>query len=98
MSRPFSFISPVTPPAGEAETFLCPRLIVSAINSRPLAVYLRMSVFVQNAQRNLSHWLHALVAPASFVHRKVKRNKGATHERGNFIQERGFFSQGADDD
>jgi len=98
-ATPFiSFILPVTPPTGEAETALCPRLIVSAINSRSLAVYLRMSIFVQYAQRNLSHWLHALVAPASFVHRKVKRNKGATHERGNFIQERGFFSQGADDD
>ena len=69
-----SFISPVTPPAGEAEMTLCPRLIVSAINSRPLAVYLRMSVFIQYAQRNLSHWLHALVAPVSFVPRKVKRN------------------------
>ncbi|QVQ37758.1 hypothetical protein KHQ08_06980 [Pseudochrobactrum algeriensis] len=93
-----SFISPVTFHAGEAETALCPRLIVSAINSRPLAVYLRMSVFIQYAQRNLSHWLHALVAPVSFVRRKVKLSKGATHERGNFIQERGFFSQGADDD
>ena len=94
-----SFISPVTPPAGEAEAALCPHLIVSAINSRPLAVYLRMSVFVQYAQRNLSHWLHALVAPVSFqVVADLKRNKGATHERGNFIQERGFFSQGADDD
>ncbi len=60
-ATPFiSFISPVTPPAGEAEAALCPRLIVSAINSRPLAVYLRMSVFIQYAQRNLSHWLHAL--------------------------------------
>ena len=99
MSRPFSFISPVTPPAGEAETFLCPRLIVSAINSRPLAVYLCMSVFIQYAQRNLSHWLHALVAPfTSQVVADLKRSKGATHERGNFIQERGFFSQGADDD
>ena len=94
----FSFISPVTPPAGEAEAVFLPRLIVSAINSRPLAVYLHMPVFVQYAQRNLSHWLHALVAPVSFVRRKVKRNKGATHERGNFIQERGFFSQGTDDD
>lgn len=93
-----SFISPVTPPTGEAEAVFLPRLIVSAINPRPLTVYLRMSIFIQYAQRNLSHWLHALVAPASFVHRKVKRNKGATHERGNFIQERGFFSQGADDD
>jgi len=87
----YSFISPVTPPTGEAETVFLPRLIVSAINSRPLTVYLRMSVFVQNAQRNLSHWLHALVAPVSFVPRKVKLSKGATHERGNFIQ-------GADDD
>ncbi|MBX8784721.1 hypothetical protein HBA94_13220 [Ochrobactrum sp. GRS2] len=93
-----SFISPVIPTAGVAEAALCPRLIVSAINSRPLAVYLRMSVFVQYAQRNLSHWLDALVAPVSFVPRKVKLSKGATHERGNFIQERGFFSQGADDD
>lgn len=97
-SAPFSFISPVTFPAGEAEAVMRPRLIVSAINSRPLTVYLHMPVFIQDAQRNLSHWLHALVAPVSFVHRKVKRNKGATHERGNFIQERGFFSQGADDD
>lgn len=55
-----SFISPATPPTGEAEAVFLPRLIVSAINSRPLTVYLRMSVFVQNAQRNLSHWLHAL--------------------------------------
>ena len=55
-----SFISPVTFHAGEAETALCPRLIVSAINSRPLAVYLRMSVFIQYAQSNLCHWLHAL--------------------------------------
>ncbi|HWD14176.1 MAG TPA: hypothetical protein VG519_12570 [Pseudochrobactrum sp.] len=94
----FSFISPVTPPAGEAEAVIVPRLIVSVINSRFTAVYLHMSVFVQYAQRNLSHWLHALVAPVSFVCRKVKRNKGATHERGNFIQERGFFSQGTDDD
>ena len=93
-----SFISPVTPPTGEAEAVLCPRLIVSAINPRFTAVYLRMSVFVHYTQRNLSHWLHALVAPASFVPRKVKLSKGATHERGNFIQERGFFSQGADDD
>ncbi len=98
MIPPFYFISPVTPPAGEAEAVFLPHLIVSAVNSRPLAVYLRMSVFIQYAQRNLSHWLHALVAPVSFVPRKVKRNKGATHERGNFIQERGFFSQGADDD
>ncbi len=99
-ATPFiSFISPVTPPAGEAEAALCPRLIVSAINSRPLAVYLRMSVFIQYAQRNLSHWLHALVAPfTSQIVADLKRNKGATHERGNFIQERGFFSQGADDD
>ncbi|QYM73380.1 hypothetical protein K1X45_02760 [Pseudochrobactrum sp. Wa41.01b-1] len=95
----FSFISPVTPPAGEAEAVFLPRLIVSAINSRPLAVYLRMSVFIQYAQSNLSHWLHALVAPVvSQVVADMKRNKGATHERGNFIQERGFFSQGADDD
>lgn len=99
MISPFYFISPVTFPAGEAEAALCHRLIVSAINSRPLAVYLRMSVFIQNAQRNLSHWLHALVAPfTSQVVADLKRNKGATHERGNFIQERGFFSQGADDD
>ncbi|WP_139316430.1 hypothetical protein [Pseudochrobactrum sp. B5] len=99
-ATPFiSFISPVIPPAGEAEAVLCPRLIVSAINSRPLAVYLRMSVFIQYTQRNLSHWLHALVAPfTSQVVADLKRNKGATHERGNFIQERGFFSQGADDD
>lgn len=48
-----SFISPASP-AGEAETFLCPRLIVSAINPRPLTVYLRMSAFVQYALRNLS--------------------------------------------
>lgn len=60
-----SFISPVSLPAGEAETFLCPRLIVSAINPRPLAVYLRMSGFVQYALRNLSHRLHALTL--SFV-------------------------------
>ena len=60
MISPFYFISPVTPPAGEAEAALCPRLIVSAINSRPLAVYLCMSVFIQYAQRNLSYWLHAL--------------------------------------
>lgn len=94
-----SFISPVTPPAGDkAEAVFLPRLIVSAINPRFTAVYLRMSVFVHYTQRNLSHWLHALVAPASFVPRKVKLSKGATHERGNFIQERGFFSQGADDD
>ncbi|MDR2309751.1 MAG: hypothetical protein LBE54_02060 [Brucellaceae bacterium] len=94
-----SFISPVTPPTGEAEAVLLPRFIVSAINSRPLAVYLRMSAFVQYAQRNLFHWLHALVAPVSSqVVADLKRNKGATHERGNFIQERGFFSQGADDD
>ena len=74
-ATPFiSFISPVTPPTGEAEAVVCPRLIVSAINSRPLAVYLRMSVFVQYAQRNLSHWLHALVAPVSFGSRKGKRN------------------------
>ena len=101
----YSFISPVTPPAGEAEAVLCPRLIVSAINPRFTAVYLRMSVFVHYTQRNLSHWLHALVAPASFVPRKVKLSKGVTHERGRFSQERGyfshergFFSQGADDD
>lgn len=95
-----SFISPVTPPAGDkAEAVFLPRLIVSAINPRPLTVYLRMSVFIQYAQRNLSHWLHALVAPVSSqVVADLKRNKGATHERGNFIQERGFFSQGADDD
>jgi hypothetical protein len=94
-----SFISPVTPPAGDkAEAVFVPRLIVSAIHSRFTAVYLRMSVFIQYAQRNLSHWLHALVAPVSLARRKVKRSKGATHERGNFIQERGFFSQGADDD
>ncbi|RBO91056.1 hypothetical protein [Pseudochrobactrum asaccharolyticum] len=94
-----SFISPVTPPTGEAEAVFLFPLIVSAINSRPLAVYLRMPVFVQYAQRNLSHWLHALVAPVSSqVVTDLKRNKGATHERGNFIQERGFFSQGADDD
>lgn len=95
-----SFISPVTPPAGDkAEAVFLPRLIVSAINSRPLTVYLRMSVFIQYAQCNLSHWLHALVAPVwSQIVADLKRNKGATHERGNFIQERGFFSQGADDD
>ncbi len=98
-ATPFiSFISSVTPPTGEAEAVFLPRLIVSATHSRFTAVYLHMSVFIQYAQRNLSHWLHALVAPVSFVRRKVKRNKGATHERGNFIQERGFFSQGADDD
>ena len=99
-ATPFiSFISPVIPPAGEAEAVSLPRLIVSAINSRPLAVYLRMSVFIQYAQRNFSHWLHALVAPVSSqVVADLNRNKGATHERGNFIQERGFFSQGADDD
>ena len=94
-----SFISPATPPAGEAEAVFLPRLTVSAINSRPLTVYLRMSVFIQYVQRNLSHWLHALVAPVwSQIVADLKRNKGATHERGNFIQERGFFSQGADDD
>ena len=94
-----SFISPATPPTGEAEAALLPRLIVSAINSRLMAVYLHMSVFIQYAQRNLSHWLHALVAPfTSQVVADLKRSKGATHERGNFIQERGFFSQGADDD
>ena len=94
------FISPVTPPAGDkAEAVFLPRLIVSANYSRFTAVYLRMSVFVQYAQRNLSHWLHALVAPVwSQIVADLKRNKGATHERGNFIQERGFFSQGADDD
>jgi len=99
-ATPFiSFISPVTPPAGEAETVFLPRLIVSATHSRFTAVYLRMSVFIQYAQSNLSHWLHALVAPVrSQIVADLKRNKGATHERGNFIQERGFFSQGADDD
>jgi hypothetical protein len=69
-----SFISPVPLQTGEAETVSCPRLIVSAINSRLLTVYLRMSVFVQYAQRNLSHRLHALVALVSFGSRKVKRN------------------------
>ena len=61
-ATPFiSFISPATPPSGDkAEAVLSPSVIVSAIYSRPLAVYLRMSVFVQYAQRNLSHWLHAL--------------------------------------
>ena len=106
MSRPFSFISPVTPPAGEAEAVFLPRLIVSAINSRPLAVYLRMSAFVQYALRNLSHWFQILVAPVSFQSVTVlKLSKGATHERGHFSQERGyfshargFFSQGASDD
>ncbi len=53
----FSFISPVISPAGEAEAALCPRLIVSAINSRPLVVYLRMFAVVRYAQRNLSRWL-----------------------------------------
>ena len=69
-----SFISPVTPPTGEAEAVLCPRLIVSAIYARSTAVYLRMSVFVHYAQRNLSHWLHSLVAPVTSVSRKGKRN------------------------
>lgn len=102
----FSFISPATPPSGEAETVLCPRLIVSAINPRPLTVYLRMSGFVQNALRNLSHWFQILVAPVSFhIVADLKLIKGVTHERGRFSQERGyfshargFFSQGASDD
>ncbi|MCF7647288.1 hypothetical protein KQ944_18235 [Bacillus subtilis] len=70
-----SLISLVTPPAGDkAEAALLPRLIVSANYSRFTAVYLRMSVFVQYAQRNLSHWLHSLVAPVTSVSRKGKRN------------------------
>ena len=77
MSRPFSFISPVSS-AGEAETFLCPRLIVSAINPRPLTVYLRMSAFIQNALRNLSD---PFQAPAPFISFQVvadlKRNSEA---------------------
>lgn len=56
----FSFISPVTPPTGEAETMLCPRLIVSAINSRLSTVYSRMSASVQYALGNFTHRLHAL--------------------------------------
>lgn len=73
-----NFISPVSP-SGEAETFLCPRLIVSAINPRPLTVYLRMSVFVQYALGNLSNPFHvpAIQSNSLQVVADLKRNSEA---------------------
>lgn len=101
----FSFISPASPAGVKAEAVTPSFFIVSATYSRLLTVYSCVSGFVQNAHGNLSHWLHALLTPVSFVPRKVKLSKGVTHERGRFSQERGyfshergFFSQGADDD
>lgn len=71
----FSSQSPA-PPSGEAETFLCPRLIVSAINPRPLTVYLRMSAFVQYALRNLSDVFQVSHHASQFV-AVLKRNSEA---------------------
>ncbi|MGU3575663.1 hypothetical protein ACLBWZ_09020 [Brucellaceae bacterium C25G] len=69
----FSFISPASSAGIKAEAVTPSHFIVSATYSRLLAVFLRVSGFVQNALGNLTHWLHSS-ALHSFAPRKFKRN------------------------
>ena len=72
-----SFISPVTPSAGDkAEAVFLPRLIVSAIYARSTTVYLRMSAFVQYALRNLSDVFQVSLNSSQVV-AVLKRNSEA---------------------
>lgn len=68
----FSFISPAPRAGVKAEAVSSSHFIVSATYSCLLAVFLRVSGFVQNALGNSSDYFQAL--KSSFVHRKFKRN------------------------